>query len=61
MSNIDTCALNVIQSTRAVEENQVVGKSEEIKLSWKEDISKSDVNSQPEIHLKKDDIYVHSK
>ena len=39
----------------------MVGKSEDITLSWKEDISKPDVDSQPVIDLKKDDIYVHSK
>ena len=39
----------------------MVGKSEEIALSWEEDISKPNVDSQPVIDLKKDDIYVHSK
>ena len=41
--------------------NQVVGKSEDITLSWREDNSKPDVDSQPVIDLKKDDINVHSK
>ena len=38
----------------------MVGRSEQITLSWKEDISKPDVDSQPVIDLKKDEIFVHS-
>ena len=39
----------------------MVGKSEEITLSWNEDISKPDVDSQPVTGPTKDEKYVHSK